>query len=246
MKIVSPFRPFPPESDAHIALGAFDWHDALLMLEESARRFSQCDVFVITDVDTSVPVQAYTYETKQRRLMLWILEVSLRYLESDDFNEDTVMVSPDILVLGDLRPFFRADLGIIVRFADKHVASGRTLLNSVQWWCLEAKTRLVALYRTALTIACRLPADVVRWGADTVPLQQLLSPFECGRSERNGLSVFAVDARESMTDFSRSLLRKMRVGHPFIPETPLLDFRYLRKRHMREFFDAASGAAVTS
>lgn len=246
MKIVSPYRPFPPESAAHLALGPFDWPGALQMLEASARRFCGCHVVAITDIATTLPIPAHKYPTWQPRLMLWMLEVSLRYLESPDFDQDTVMVCPDILVLGDLRPYFRADLGVIVRLGDKHQASGRTLLNSVQWWRVEAKTQLVAFYREALRIGEGLSDDVIRWGADTVPLVKLLSPIEEGLTERAGLSVSGVDHVEVMTAFSSALMRKMRFGHPFIPETPLLDFKYLRKNSMREFFDAAMATTAVA
>ncbi|HEX8030280.1 MAG TPA: hypothetical protein VF491_17520 [Vicinamibacterales bacterium] len=192
----------------------------------------------LTDVDTALPGQSFQYETAHRRLMLWILEVSLRYLESADFDQDTVMVSPDILVLGDLRPFFTADLGVIVRSADKFIASERPLLNSVQWWRVGAKDRLADFYRQALEIAETLPEDVIRWGADTEPLLRLLSPLQVGQFERVGLTVSAMDQREVMGTFSRRILRHMQAGQPYQGQ-PLLDFKYLRKRHMREFFEFA-------
>jgi hypothetical protein len=61
MKIVSPFRPFPPESSAHRKLGPFDWVGALQMLGTSARASCDCATFALTDVDTDLPVPAYQY-----------------------------------------------------------------------------------------------------------------------------------------------------------------------------------------
>lgn len=245
MRIVSPYKPFRPESVEHLNLGAFDWCDALLMLEQSARRFSGCGMRAITDGETTVPVKSYRYDTTRERLMLWIIEVCLRYLESDDFDQDTVMVCPDILVLGDLRPFFQADLGLIVRFSDKHLHA-RPLLNSVQWWRVAAKARLVAFYGEALRIADGLSDELIRWGADTVPLLQLVEPLEPGILERSGLTVATIDQASAMSDFSASLLKKIELGQPFVPSAPLLDFRYLRKHHMRSFFDTVLGSAVAS
>jgi hypothetical protein len=193
----------------------------------------------VTDVDTTLPGPTFQYATTHRRLMLWILDVSLRYLESPDFDRDTVMVSPDILVLGDLRGFFKADIGVIMRTADKFL-NERPLLNSVQWWSVAAKDRLVAFYRQALEIAETLSDDVICWGADTEPLLRLLSPLEVGVSERAGLTVSAVDQREVMATFSRRILRQMRDRQPY-QGLPLLDFKYLRKKHLREFFDYAFG-----
>lgn len=242
MRVVTPFRPFEPESQEHLALGPFDWTGAIAMLRATVRHSCRCETVVITDVDTTLEAPAFQYVTERRRLMLWILEVCLRYLESDDFDQDTAMVSPDILVLRDLSPFFCADLGVIVRSADKFVAADRPLLNSVQWWRAEAKPRLVAFYRHALAIADGLSDDLIRWGADTVPLVSLLSPIELGRSERAGLSVAAFEQREAMATFSTAMLRKLRAGFPYDEPQPLLDFKYLRKHTMREFFDLAVGA----
>jgi hypothetical protein len=177
--------------------------------------------------------------------MLWILEVCLCYLESPDFDVDTVMVSPDILVLGDLRPFFRADLGVIVRPAEKFTAGGRPLLNSVQWWRVEAKDRLVAFYRQALEIAEGLSEELIRWGADTEPLLRLLSPLEFGFSGRSGLTVFGIDQREVMATFSSRMLELMQAGHRY-NGLPLVDFKYLRKRHLREFFELSFGAGAVA
>jgi hypothetical protein len=242
MRVVTPFRPFEPESREHLELGPFDWTGAIGMLRASVERSCRCETVTLTDVDTTLPGPTFQYATTHRRLMLWILDVSLRYLESQDFDRDTVMVSPDILVLGDLRGFFKADIGVIVRAADKFL-NERPLLNSVQWWSVEAKDRLVAFYLQALERAETLSDDVICWGADTEPLLHLLSPLEVGMSERAGLTVSGVDQREVMASFSRRILRHMRDGRPY-DGLPLLDFKYLRKRYMREFFDFAIGAAA--
>lgn len=240
MRVVTPFRPFEPESREHLELGPFDWIGAIKMLRASVSASCRCETVTITDLDTHLPGPAFQYETARRRLMLWILEVSLRYLESDDFDCDTVMVSPDILVLGDLRAFFRADLGVIVRASEKFMVAERPLLNSVQWWRVAAKDRLAAFYRQALEIAETLPEDVIRWGADTEPLLRLLSPLAVGCFGRVGLTVSAMDQREVMGTFSRRIMRHMQEGRPYQGQ-PLLDFKYLRKRHLREFFDYAIG-----
>lgn len=242
MKVVSPFRPFPPESSAHRKLGPFDWVGALRMLRASvSRSHPGVETFAITDVDATLPVPAHSYWTEHRRLMLWILEVCLRYLESDDFDQDTVMVCPDILVLGDVRQHFQADLGVIVRLDPKYVLAERPLLNSVQWWSVAAQGKLVDFYRRALRIGEGLPENLLKWGADTVPLVELLSPLQHGLSSRAGLNVWAVDQREAMGACSTALMRKLEAGHPMDAEYPLLDFKYDRKRFLAAFFERTFG-----
>jgi hypothetical protein len=243
MRVVAPYRPFAAESDAHKLLGAFDWVDALRMQQASVKRACKCEAVAISDVATPLPVPAKYYETRETRLMLWILEVSLRYLESNDFDRDTAMVSPDMLVFDDLRPYFRADLGVLVRSGEKYAS--RALLNGVQFWRHDARSRLVDFYAKALEMARALPESVITWGADTAPIVDLLSPLELGLSDRGGLRVECLDAYLLMSPLSGTAIDKLEKGIQIPrPATPLVDFRYLRKLHMRAYFDATIGATA--
>ncbi len=240
MKVVSPYRPFPPESAAHLRLGAFDWIAALRMLCESVRVSCGCQTYALTDVDTTLPVPMHAYVTRERRLMLWILEVSLRYLQSSDFNEDTVMVSPDMLVFHPLAPHFTADLGILVRTGK--FSGKRPVLNSVQWWAYAAKERLTLWYAAALAYARRLPDNVIVWGADTEPFVRLLAPLERGAvATRGSLSVAFLPCEDIVEAFrTRDAL-----STPMLPPTrAVVDFRYARKQFLRQYFDATIGLAV--
>jgi len=201
MQIVSPYRPFPAESSAHRKLGPFDWVGAVRMLAESAFRIGPYHVSVITDLDSPLPVPAFSYHTHERRLMLWILEVSLRYLESADFVQDTVMMSPDTLVLRPLTGFFAGDLTVLTRPAPKHATRPHhPIINAVQWWPVRSKDRLIDFYRQVLALAKTMPANVIEWGADTAALVQLLSPITTGMHQRAGLQVSMLDANQILTN----------------------------------------------
>ncbi len=217
MKVVSPYRPFVPESPAHLRLGPFDWIHALDMLSASVRRSCACETFAITDVDTDLAVPSYQYVTTERRLMLWILDVSLQYLQSDDFDQDTVLVSPDTLVLGPLQRWFvgSADLGVLARHKLKFV--NKPILNGAQWWAVKGKAHLIAFYEQALALARTLPENLLRWGADTEPFVQLLSPLQHGSAYRAGLVVQFIDAT---------------TVRPHV----ILDFKGQRKHEMASYF----------
>lgn len=248
MKIVTPFRPFAPESLHHQRLGPFDWNAAIRMLRTSARRAIGCDTFVITDVDAAdgVPGPVHAFHTNHRRLMLWILDVSLAYLRSSSFDVDTVLVSPDVLVLGDLRPFFRADLGLVVRTSDKFAkVPEKQVLNSVQWWRVAAKDQLIAFYARALAMAITLPDNRITWGADTDPLITLIAPVTAGLTQRGDLSVYGHEMATVMLPLSTVNQNRIdRGANPMPTRTALIDFKYGRKRYQQRYFDAVFGIGV--
>ncbi len=241
MKVVSPYRPFAPESTEHKLLGPFDWVEALRMLAISVERSNQCETLAITDVDTDLPVPALQFVTTERRLMLWILDVSLRYLESDHFDQDTVMICPDVLVYGDISRFFNgADLGLIVRPEAKYAV--RPVLNGVQLWSVAGKDRLIAFFRDALVLAKTLSKKSIRWGADTVPLAEFVSPIETGIVERHGLMVDLIGAKGVLESLSLMSIQMLKQGRPFdVRSIPFCDFRYLRKHYMSAVFEATIG-----
>ncbi len=241
IRVVSPYRPFAPESQSHKLLRGFDWVDALRMLAISVARSNHCETLAITDVDTSLPVPALQFVTTERRLMLWMLEIALRYLESPAFDRDTIMVCPDTLVYGDLAPYFTGDLGLIVRSAAKYVA--RPVLNSVQWWRHAAKDRLIPFFQDALAIAKTLDKHAIQWGADTIPLAQLIAPIEVGLHARHGLTVHQIEMAGVMHSVSKLAVRRLEQGVR-LPQIPICDFKYLRKQHMAAVFQATLGSPV--
>lgn len=244
MRIVSPYRPFVPESVEHLRLGAFDWTGALTMSRASVEAvYGSSSWLAMTDVDTTLPVPALQYQTTHRRLMLWIVEVCLRYLESDDFDQDTVMLSPDVLLLDTIDSWFTADLGVMARLQPKHLEKGRPLLNSCQWWGYEAKERLIGFYRRALAIAEYLPENRIQWGADTDPLVQLLSPVTGeGVRLRDGLWVNFIDERQVMDALTETDIAALEQGTCLRRSPlPMMDFRYTRKHFMAAYYEATVG-----
>ncbi len=243
MRVVTPFRPFAAESIEHQRLGPFDWPAAIEMLRASVACSCHVDTIVITDVDTAI-APAFRYHTTERRLMLWILEVIGAYLRSTDFDQDTIMVSPDTLVQADLAPVFaeRADLAVLVRTAEVFRGTRKAILNGTQWWRHAAKPELIEFYDRALTIARDLPEELLRWGADTEPLRMLLEPIELGihvrrrhRRER-GMRIKMIEARHISASLSDENVDRCTRGHrPRLQKIPILDFKYTRKRHMAAY-----------
>ncbi len=241
MRVVSPYRPFAPESQSHKLMRDFDWVGALRMLAISVDRSNHCETLAITDVDTQLQVPALQFVTTERRLMLWMLEIALRYLESPAFDCDTIWVCPDTLIFGDLSPYFRGDLGLIVRSAEKYRL--RPVLNSVQWWRVDAKDRLVRFFQDALAMGKTLDKHALQWGADTIPLVQLVAPIEIGLVERHGLTVNLIEMAGVMHTISKLALHRLKQGLS-LPQIPICDFKYRKKVYLAEVFQATIGSRV--
>jgi len=242
MRIVSPYRPVPAVRSSQ---DGFDWIGALRMLRASAARSTGCEVVALTDVDTDLPVPAFQFATREARLMLWILEVSLAYLQSAHFDQDTVLLSPDTLVLGDLQRYFAGDLTIVVRPLPKYAA--RPVLNAAQWWPVHAKAKLIAFYQQALAIAATLSPTVIKWGADCEALRQLIAPIGLGLHRRAGLLVSMRDAATMLRCVnSAALVALEQQPTRFRFPAPIADFKYRSKRYMPPFFAALERASKRS
>ncbi len=243
IRVVSPYRPFEPESTSHRKLGPFDWVEALRMLATSVTRAMHCETLAITDVDTLLPVPSLHFITTERRLMLWILDVCGAYLQSDAFDRDTILLSPDLLVYGDLRKWMTGDFLVLMR----RRFPGHPILNGVQFWPVAMKAQLSAFYAEALEIGRTLPEGYLRWGGDTEPLRQLLAPIVEGPVIRNGRRIARlIESEELLQSLTNSMETALSCGVVVPPTKPIMDFRYLRKRWMRTYFAATIGLTVAA
>lgn len=245
LRIVAPFLPLPLEAPHHVELADFDWIAAFRMLSESTRIACGVPTEAITDVSADLPVASLKYATSHRRLMLWVLEVCACYLESDDFDRDTVALDVDQLVYGNLARWFapRIDLGILVRKTPKG-APGLPILNGVQFWSHRGKARLGPFYRQALAVAETLPEADIVWGADTIALDRLLAPLDRGLQYRAGLTVRLIESDDVLHALNSSQLRHLEAGKMRPPASDVLCFRNLRKPFMRAVFEQTIAATV--
>jgi hypothetical protein len=203
----------------------------------------------LTDVSTPLDVPALRYRTSSRRLMIWTIEVCLKYLRSHDFDRNTVMLDVDQLIFGHLRKWFKkgsgVDLGVLVRPHGKHLEpGGEPLLNGVQFWHRSGRTRLVAFYERVLATAQQLPAHRVEWGGDTDALRLLIEPIELGIVERHGLTVQMWPADHILESWSSMHTAMLESGDVPSVRHAVLDFRSLRKRYMAAMYQATHEAVL--
>lgn len=250
IRIVAPWKPFPPEGDVHrlMAEEGFDWHQAIAMMAETAKESCRCPVHLLMDEETPIPVRgikALRYRTEAQRLMIWTVEVCLRFLESPDFDRNTVMLDIDQLVFGNLRKWFKkrppdVDLGVLVRPHGKHLDPefGEPLLNGVQFWHVAGRARLVALYERVLDVAKSLPEIQIEWGGDTDALRAVIEPIEIGIVERAGARVQMWPAGDVLEAWSSMHSEMLEDGLVPSVRHAVLDFRSLRKRYMAAMYQA--------
>jgi hypothetical protein len=125
--------------------------------------------------------------------------------------------------------------------------SVRPILNALQWWPVKSRDVLIALYRDALAIAHKLPNELQVWGADSKPFQKLLKPLSPGCGPRkSGIIANLIDSRHVMTPLTSEVIALLTAGQPIVPPPMVVDFRYLRKRHMRAYFEATLGSQVSA
>ena len=231
VRVVSPYRPFKPESESHIELGAFDWLGALAMLRASASYCGKAEVIALTDEKTKMKSPAFRYVPRCHRLMTWILDVSLAYIESDDFDRDTWFISPDMLLLKPL-PRMPAAVDLMVLAHNEHLP----IINHTQFWSYKAKDKLSDFFRMCLKRAEGLCEDQLRWGADTEPFINYLSPvpMDGGVEERCGLQVSFRPRREITFRVGPGALRKFTDWRD--APAPIAEFTYRRKANMAEYF----------
>lgn len=243
IRIILPYRPFAPESELHHELADFDWIAAIRMLSHTAKLACRCPVDVITDVDTDLPVPCLKFETRHRRLMLWNLEVCLRYIESPAFDRDTVIMDSDQLVYQDLAPFFNArgvDFTVLIRpnKAKHEPRDAFPILNGVMFLQKRGRKALKRFFTEALAVAETLPDERIVWGADTDALRLLLEPLDVGVSYRDGLWVQMLTSGQVLEAFSTRHDEGLTSGEVPWPTKPVMDFRWTRKRRMADFYKA--------
>ncbi len=241
MKIVSPYRPFAPYISNHLELG-FDWVGALEMLQASIASVAPCPFYALTDMDADVKVPAHRYPTTEPRLMVWLIEAWHAYITSPDFDQDTVMLSPDMLLCQPIAHVFnqKFDLGLAVRTEPKFFDK-RPLLNGIHFWRHSAKVELGAFFAAALDRVRLFDNALLRWGGDAEAVWQLVQPIAATDRvvKRAGLRVGVLPAVSILRSVSSPEMTHAARGTRMTrPEIPVMDFRYRRKASMPAVFKA--------
>lgn len=120
---------------------------------------------------------------QEPHLMNWILAAQLAYIESPLFDQDSVIFSPDALVLKRLEPVF--DLAFDVAFTDRKNPRW-PINNGVIYLKPEKRAELAAMWRKCLEICKSYPVETQDWYGDQ---QSLNDALQAGVHTELGLQV---------------------------------------------------------
>jgi hypothetical protein len=135
----------------------------------SAKRFDYETVLVgnIEAGDLKLPVK----EEADGHLMNWILAAQLAYIESPLFSCNTVIFSPDALILRPLASVFLNDFDVAVT-----TRSNRRwpINNGVIFLKHTRKHAIAQCWRRALEICRAYPEDIQKWYGDQQALHEMI------------------------------------------------------------------------
>jgi hypothetical protein len=152
---------------------------------------------------------------REPHLMNWILAAQLAYIESDLFDQPSVLFSPDALILRPLEPVFN-EHDFDVAFTDRDNKKW-PINNGVIYLMPRHKKALAALWRDALAVCKAYPLDVQEWYGDQQSLHDVVT---AGRPEIHGLKyellpckTFNATPDDHAGEYDHSLLKRAFIAH---------------------------------
>ncbi len=164
-------------------------------------------------------------------LMVWILEAQKAYMESKYFTKDSILFSPDALIIKPIE-FPKCDLGVTLNYLQpvKHL-----LNNGVIFIKPRHKDKLIKLWDDAIRICKSYPQGIQEWGGDQMALQEALVTSDW---EPYGLKVKLLNCEDYNAPMTKNnptederVLKKAKIIH----------FKGERKRKMAQIWRDLKG-----
>ncbi len=164
-------------------------------------------------------------------LMVWILEAQKAYMESRYFNKDSILFSPDTLIIKPIE-FPKCDLGVTLNYLQpvKHM-----LNNGVIFIKPRHKDKLIKLWEDAIKICKSYPQALQEWGGDQMALQEVLVVNDW---EPYGLKVKLLNCE----DYNASITKNNPIEDKRILERArIIHFKGERKKKMAQIWNEIKG-----
>ena len=159
-------------------------------------------------------------------LMIWILEAQKNYIESDAFNCNSVLFSPDALIIKPLEEIFEQDFDCAVT-----LRADTILNNGVIFIKPQNKNRLIKLWDDAIKKCWSYHAALQNWGGDQKALQDVLSSADY---KPHGLNVIKVDMEKYNAPYIRAGIE---TNKELLEKASIVHFKGDRKKLMQETWE---------
>lgn len=154
------------------------------MAFQSAKRFGY-ETVLVGDIDAG-DVKIKFPAGKEHHLMNWILAAQLEYIKSPLFDQDTVIFSPDALVIKPLDSIFK--MGFDMAFTVRE-NSRWPINNGVIYLRPKLKQKIAAFWKDAIKVCKEYPKETQDWYGDQQSLHDVWSQ---GNHLRLGLNVMTL------------------------------------------------------
>ncbi len=159
-------------------------------------------------------------------LMLWILEAQKAYLESKEFNCNSLFFSPDALIIKPIHDKFTGfDLAVTL---NEQQPNEFALNNGVIFINPKNKDKLIKLWKDAIEICRNYRPELQEWGGDQKALHDALKAADW---KPYGLSVDKLNCKDFNAPLSKT---DPIVDRNILAQAHIIHFKGKRKSKMQQ------------
>lgn len=165
--------------------------------------------------------------SEEEYLMNWILAAQLQFIESDFFNQDSVLFSPDALIVRPLEQIFEQDfdIGFTVRDNPRWPIN-----NGVIFLKPQNKEKIADYWKFAISVCKSYPVETQKWYGDQQSVHEV---YAQGSHEQIGLNVKLLPCAKY-----NASPRLGPVDHELLKYAYIVHFKGKRKPLMKEYWGA--------
>lgn len=230
MKIIITF--FNKGSETIRDAKSSDYHDYIKLAFESAKKFGYETVLVTSGAEFENNADhVIRLKDEEPFLMNWILQAQKAYLQSDLFNEDSVLFSPDALIRKDLTPIFEKEFD--VAFTER-AARKYPINNGVIYLKPKNKNRLIQLWDEFIYRCDQYDFDQKHWFGDQ---KAIIDTFEHYGNQPFSLKVLKLPCELYNASILNNNLEAQEADPLLIEKSFILHFKGARKDLMKQYIE---------
>lgn len=207
-----------------------DYHDFIKLAFESAKKFGYETILVTSGAEFENNADhVIRLNDDEPFLMNWILKAQKAYLQSDLFNDNSVLFSPDALIRKELTPIFEKEFD--VAFTERP-AKKYPINNGVIYLKPKNKNRLIQLWDEFLYRCDQYEFDQKHWFGDQ---KSIIETFEYYGKEPFGLKVLKLPCELYNASILTNDLEVQEADPLLIEKSYILHFKGARKNLIKQY-----------